>query len=177
MLWGQQECSYGYYCEYKRPPDDRRYSERPWVCWRRRRGWARQPAVLPIVAAICAVLAYLWFAGYVTEAKPNRRLSQKGRRYTRQGRTSARPSCGSTCAGGVAVDVMAVYRPGLQSSGIPPPVQPGELTRRICRPRGPVRDATTRMLVTLKGTELAVAAAASQRTAVRLSDPPSLHAA
>ena len=176
MLWGQQECSYGYYCEYKRPPDDRRYSERPWVCWRRRRGWARQPAVLPIVAAICAVLAYLWFAGYVTEAKPNRRLSQKGRRYTRQGRTSARPSCGSTCAGGVAVDVMAVYRPGLQSSGIPP-VQPGELTRRICRPRGPVRDATTRMLVTLKGTELAVAAAASQRTAVRLSDPPSLHAA
>jgi hypothetical protein len=72
------------------------------------------------VAAICAVLAYLWFAGYVTETKPNRRLSQKGRRYTRQGRTPARPSCGSTCAGGVAVDVMAVYRPGLQSSGIPP---------------------------------------------------------
>jgi hypothetical protein len=33
------------------------------------------------------------------------------------------------------------------------------------------------MLVTLKGTELAVAAAAFQRTAVRLSDPPSLHTA
>ncbi|MFZ8807188.1 MAG: hypothetical protein ACO2PN_03670, partial [Pyrobaculum sp.] len=44
--------------------------EEPWVRGRRRK--ALGPLLLIVAAVIGAVLVYLWFAGYVAEAKPSR---------------------------------------------------------------------------------------------------------
>jgi hypothetical protein len=86
-------------------------NEEPWVRERRRK--ALGPSLL-LVAAIGTALVYLWFAGYVTKAKPavSQRLKIEPHAGAHAGPSPAALWLCGRILGGAAIDVAAVYKPG-----------------------------------------------------------------